>query len=51
VKFFGNKFKYIVEKKGLILINEEEEKRGNLVIQFVLTKDEMFDEKLLRFFS
>jgi DnaJ-class molecular chaperone len=49
--FDGNKFKYIVEKKGLILINEEEEKRGNLVIQFVLTKDEMFDEKLLRFFS
>jgi DnaJ-class molecular chaperone len=49
--FDGNKFKYIVEQKGLILINEEEEKRGNLVIQFVLTKDEMFDEKLLRFFS
>jgi DnaJ-class molecular chaperone len=49
--FDGNKFKYIVEEKGLILINEDEEKRGNLIIQFVLTKDEMFDEKLLRFFS
>jgi hypothetical protein len=50
-EFDGNKFKVIIENKGLILINEEEEKRGNLIIQFVLSKDEMFDEKLLRFFS
>jgi DnaJ-class molecular chaperone len=49
--FDGNKFKINVEEKGLILINDAGEKRGNLIIQFVLTKDEMFDEKLLRFFS
>jgi DnaJ-class molecular chaperone len=49
--FDGNKFKVNIDGKGLILINDEEEKRGNLIIQFVLTKDEMFDEKLLRFFS
>jgi len=50
-EFDGNKFKVIIENKGLILINEDGEKRGNLIIQFVLSKDEMFDEKLLRFFS
>ena len=50
-EFDGNKFKIIIENKGLIKINEDGEKRGNLIIQFVLSKDEMFDEKLLRFFS
>jgi DnaJ-class molecular chaperone len=46
--FDGTKFKYIIEDKGLLNIDGE---RGNLIVQFVLSKDEQFDEKLLRFFG
>jgi curved DNA-binding protein CbpA len=46
--FDGNKFKYIIENKGLL---DTEGKRGKLIIQFILTKDSHFDEKLLRFFG
>jgi DnaJ-class molecular chaperone len=46
--FDGTKFKYIIEDKGLLNVDGE---RGNLIVQFVLSKDEQFDEKLLRFFG
>jgi len=48
--FDGNKFKYIIENKGVIKgsLNQE---RGNLIIHFILLKDNHFDEKLLRFFG
>ena len=46
--FDGNKFKYIIENYG---ISNSEGKKGNLIVQFVLNKEQSFDEKLLRFFS
>lgn len=46
--FDGTKFKYIIEDKGLL---DTDGKRGKLIIQFILTKDSHFDEKLLRFFG
>lgn len=46
--FDGNKFNYVVKEKG---IYDADNKRGDLIIQFLLNKEGNFDEKLLRFFS
>lgn len=46
--FDGNKFNYIVKEKGIL---DADDKRGDLIIYFLLSKDNNFDEKLLRFFS
>ena len=46
--FDGRKFNYVIKEKGIL---DADDNRGNLIIHFLLTKDENFDEKLLRFFS
>jgi len=46
--FDGRKFNYIIKEKGIL---DADDNRGNLIIHFLLNKDENFDEKLLRFFS
>jgi DnaJ-class molecular chaperone len=46
--FDGKKFNYIIKEKGIL---DADDNRGNLIRHFLLTKDENFDEKLLRFFS
>jgi len=46
--FDGTKFRYIIPLKGIPL---EDGSRGNLIIYFVLSRDNNFDEKLLRFFG
>jgi DnaJ-class molecular chaperone len=46
--FDGTKFKYTIPSKGIPLSDGT---RGNLVIHFILSKDNNFDEKLLRFFG
>jgi len=46
--FDGTKFRYIVPSKGIPLSDGV---RGDLIIHFVLSKDNNFDEKLLRFFG
>jgi hypothetical protein len=46
--FDGKKFNYTIKEKGIL---DADDKRGNLIIHFLLSKDENFDEKLLRFFS
>jgi len=46
--FDGEKFKYLIKDKGIL---DTDGNRGNLIVQFVLSKDSHFDEKLLRFFG
>ena len=46
--FDGIKFRYTIPSKGIPLADGS---RGNLIIHFVLSKDNNFDEKLLRFFG
>jgi len=46
--FDGKKFNYLIENKG---IPTSDGNRGNLIVQFLLSKDDNFDEKLLRFFG
>lgn len=46
--FDGTKFRYTIPSKGVPLADGS---RGNLIIYFVLSKDNNFDEKLLRFFG
>jgi DnaJ-class molecular chaperone len=46
--FDGTKFRYTIPSKGIPLADGS---RGNLIIHFVLSKDNNFDEKLLRFFG
>lgn len=46
--FDGTKFKYTIPSKGIPISDGT---RGNLVIHFILSKDNNFDEKLLRFFG
>jgi DnaJ-class molecular chaperone len=46
--FDGTKFKYTIPSKGVPLADGS---RGSLIIYFVLSKDNNFDEKLLRFFG
>jgi DnaJ-class molecular chaperone len=46
--FDGRKFNYVIKEKGIL---DADDNRGNLIIHFLLNKDENFDEKLLRFFS
>jgi len=49
--FDGHKFKYLIEDKGLPKVEGDGVDRGNLIVYFVLSKDNNFDEKLLRFFG
>lgn len=46
--FDGIKFRYMIPSKGIPL---QDGSRGDLIIYFVLSKDNNFDEKLLRFFG
>jgi DnaJ-class molecular chaperone len=46
--FDGTKFKYSIPSKGVPISDGT---RGDLIIHFVLSKDNNFDEKLLRFFG
>jgi len=46
--FDGNKFRYMIKDKGILNIDG---KRGDLIVHFILSKDDHFDEKLLRFFG
>jgi DnaJ-class molecular chaperone len=46
--FDGKKFNYIIKDKGVL---DTENNRGNLIVHFLLSRDDNFDEKLLRFFS
>jgi DnaJ-class molecular chaperone len=46
--FDGTKFRYTIPSKGIPLSDGT---RGNLIIHFILSKDNNFDEKLLRFFG
>lgn len=46
--FDGEKFKYVIKNKGIL---DPDGNRGDLIVQFILSKDNHFDEKLLRFFG